>query len=148
MTCAGCPKPANADTARYGRRWCTDCVAMIEFEERLARENEMAVVDIDVKDGRLVFVLTGHDGRPEGALAIGLTYTDVLREIREAAARFRQNLVIAQDGIVVATSRHAVDSARQLLAVIKKYKPLLAPEERELTKHAQRLARLVVGQVH
>lgn len=147
-TCAGCKRPANADAARYDKLWCTDCAGAIEFEERLARENEMAVEDVLTKDGSLAFVLSGGEKHQEHhPLSIALTYVDVLREIKDALTQFRRHIVIAGGGIVV-TRHHAVDSARRLLAVITKYTPLLAPDERESTEWAQRLARLVVEGVH
>jgi len=146
VTCAGCNRSANGDSLRYGSLWCTECVAAIDFEERLARENEMAVEDVFVKDGHLAFVLSGRNQHQERPLSMGLTYGDVLHEINNAATQFTRHLVIADDGTVV-ISHGAVDSARQLLAVITKYKPLLAPPERESMEYAQRLARLVVGGV-
>lgn len=151
MKCSACKRPANADATRYGKLWCTHCVAAIEFEERLAQQNHLTVTDVFVDHhGRFAVLLADELGREPSHRdleGVTLTETDVLRELNDAMTAFARSIVIV-GGRVVCTSRNAAPTARQLLGIIAKYKPLLSAEERASTEHIQRVARLVVGEVH
>lgn len=148
MSCAGCKRPATTDVSRYGKLWCAECVAAIDFEERLAGQNRMTVADVVVDArGQLGFVLVDWDGRTPVPLDVGLTQGDVIRELVDAMRSFRRNIVAVGDRIVFAT-HDAVPSARRLLGVIAKYKPLLPKSDRESTEYVQSLARLVAGEAN
>lgn len=64
-----------------------------------------------------------------------------------AVTSFSRNIVVVGHRVVYA-GPDAAPSARQLLGIIAKYKPLLGAEERESTEHIQHVARLVAGEVH
>lgn len=151
MTCAGCKGSANGDAARYGKLWCTHCVAAIEFEERLARENHMAVGDVFVDGrGQLVVLLHDENGGPPSRHdleRVTLTEPEVLRELVDAVTSFSRSVVVVGDRVVYA-GPDAAPSARQLLGVITKYKPLLGAAERRSTEYVQSIARLVAGDIN
>lgn len=146
MKCAGCPQPANADVARYGKLWCTSCVTSIEFEERLASQNGMAVVDVFVNDaGHLVVALEEkHPGQSINSERIALTEADVLRELIDAAAALRRTVIFTAHGVRLA-SPDARGCARRFLDIAAKYDLILGPAERESTTEMQRLARLILS---
>lgn len=150
MKCTGCRRSADADASRYGKLWCTDCIASIEFEERLAHQNNMVVTDVFVdKAGRLAVVLDGQDGQPSVAEfeRVALTEADVLQEVRDAVVAFRRHVIVV-GGQLVHAARQGTAAARRLLDVIGKYRALLGAQERESAETIEHLARLVTGGVH
>lgn len=150
MRCTGCRRSADSDASRYGKLWCTDCTAAIEFEERLAHQNNMIVADVFVdKAGRLAVVLDGQAGQPSVAEFehVALTEADVLQELRDAVAAFRRHVIVVGDQLFHA-GRQGTAAARRLLDVIGKYRSLLGAQERESAETIEHIARLVTGAVH
>lgn len=149
--CAACPHAANADAARFGKLWCTECVGAIEFEERLARQNRLTVADVLVNPrGGFAVLLVGADGEEPSRDSVEratLTEAEVLRELSNALTSFTRNVILLGDR-VIATGRDAVSAARHLLGVISKYKPLLGAQDRASCEQFQRIARMVAREVH
>lgn len=149
MSCFGCER-STTTVERLGRSWCPSCFDALAFEERLAAVNGMVIADVVRRDGQIgyVFAHRPHRDFSRAELGrIGLSRTDVLRQILDAARTFRQSLYLVGDRVAAAT-RDAPRLARELIDVATEHEALLADDERRDIAHVLAVARAVAATVH
>lgn len=145
VDCAGCAS-ATADDVRYGKPWCSACVASLEFEERVARQSGMVVADVVLDNGQFTLVLVGEDGRDPSSAdydRAAVTEADVLVDLLASMAAFRKTFLFIDNQVRFASadaSRHA----ERFLDVVTKYEALLGRAERESLSPLVQVARSII----
>jgi hypothetical protein len=133
--CTGCPRK-TANCRFYRKPWCGDCGTVIRFEQRLAREKGVEVVDVVVANGHLCIAYGKADGKqlsPAEMERLGehpITRAEVLRELADAREQLTAEHRVGNARSMVLKPL-AVEKARRFLELAAKYLPLLDAKERQ-----------------
>jgi hypothetical protein len=149
MSCFGCERNETA-AERLGWSWCRACLDTLEFEERLAAANGMFIAEVFLRHGQVGYVFAHQPGRDVSRAdfyRIGLTRSDVVREVVDAARAFRRSLLLVGDR-VAAVNRDAPRRAREFIDVATKHEALLAEDERRDIANVLAIARSIAQSVH